>query len=408
VAGESGVSVSPLTVAYLGSLGFESIFSRDVPKLTPAQIAAIESPRLDSIRANIEAGTVGNVRIPGWQQTVVDLYNARAEGVRQTIERENLAIPVPALITVAAPPVAPPPVAPPPVVTAPPVVIEPPPRVVTGEVLTPSQRVAYDTALRQFKTGELLVKFGGKGSVGGALRLGAALWEKFGKEILIENAQKAAAAKARAASKGPLGRKAKTAKRGKIRRPPRPPQPPKPPRPQVPDAVRQAKAQTRANRVARSLPDQREQLTQQASKGPSTRSGTRNSKQQTGKQTNTGRQPVLTRSQMLGIGSALTAGLAGSAKLLQQAGNALGKGNPFAGITGPQPNLQTQLQPETGFGGAGNTLTKTRTAEGNKDDRQCRIVCRKTGKKKKKKKSRKVCIDKGTLTKFVKSTIKGK
>lgn len=305
-------------------------------------------------------------------------------------------------VTTAPPPIAPPPIAPP-TVTTPPAVIEPPPRVVTGEVLTPSQRIAYDEALRQFKTGELLAKYGGKGSVGGALRLGAALWQEFGAEILIENAQKAAAAKARAAAaearKGPLGRRAKTAKSGKIKRPPQPPQPPQPPNARrsspVADAQRQAKAQMMANKIT---PKPADSAAKTESKGPKARRGP-------GSRANTGQkaknQRPLTRSQMLGIGSSLLVNAVSASQLLKNAGASLA-------FSSSAPDLQTQLQPATSSGGAGLTGTQTGTAEGNKD-RECRIVCRRKGqRRKKKKRNRKVCIDKGTLTKFVKSTIKGK
>ena len=303
---------------------------------------------------------------------------------------------------VAPPPVAPPPVAPP-IVTAPPVVIEPPPRVVTGEVLTPSQRIAYDEALRQLKTAELLGKYGGRGSVGGALRLGAALWQEFGQEILIENAQKEAQAKAKAAAeearKGPLGRRQKTAKRGKIKRPPQPPQPPQPPNARrsspVADAQRQAKAQMMANKIT---PKPADSAAKTESKGPKARRGP-------GSRANTGQksknQRPLTRSQMLGIGSSLLVNAVSASQLLKNAGASLA-------FSSSAPDLQTQLQPATSSGGAGLTGTQTGTAEGNKD-RECRIVCRRKGqRRKKKKRNRKVCIDKGTLTKFVKSTIKGK
>lgn len=310
-------------------------------------------------------------------------------------------------VTTAPPPIAPPPIAPP-TVTTPPAVIEPPPRVVTGEVLTASQKIAYDEALRQFRTFEGLAKYGGKGSVGGALRLGAALWQEFGQEILIENAQKAAAAKARAAAaearKGPLGRRAKTAKSGKIKRPPQPPSPGKPPSPgqrsPVADAANQAKAQIAA---ARLTPKAEDFAGKVQSKGPQTRLRGANRPVVGPTATN---QPVLTRSQMLGIGFAGAAALAavlgpkGSQQLLKSAEETLATPN-------PKPDLQTQLQPATGSSGGGQLGTQTRTAEGNKGER-CRIVCRKTGKRKNKKRSRKVCIDKGTLTKFVKSTIKGK
>ena len=297
---------------------------------------------------------------------------------------------------------APPPIAPP-TVTTPPAVIEPPPRVVTGEVLTPSQRIAYDEALRQLKTAELLGKYGGRGSVGGALRLGAALWQEFGQEILIENAQKEAQAKAKAAAeearKGPLGRRQKTAKRGKIKRPPQPPQPPQPPNARrsspVADAQRQAKAQMMANKIT---PKPADSAAKTESKGPKARRGP-------GSRANTGQkaknQRPLTRSQMLGIGSSLLVNAVSASQLLKNAGASLA-------FSSSAPDLQTQLQPATSSGGAGLTGTQTRTAEGNKD-RECRIVCRRKGqRRKKKKRNRKVCIDKGTLTKFVKSTIKGK
>lgn len=305
-------------------------------------------------------------------------------------------------VTTAPPPIAPPPIAPP-TVTTPPAVIEPPPRVVTGEVLTPSQRIAYDEALRQLKTAELLGKYGGRGSVGGALRLGAALWQEFGQEILIENAQKEAQAKAKAAAeearKGPLGRRQKTAKRGKIKRPPQPPQPPQPPNARrsspVADAQRQAKAQMMANKIT---PKPADSAAKTESKGPKARRGP-------GSRANTGQkaknQRPLTRSQMLGIGSSLLVNAVSASQLLKNAGASLA-------FSSSAPDLQTQLQPATSSGGAGLTGTQTGTAEGNKD-RECRIVCRRKGqRRKKKKRNRKVCIDKGTLTKFVKSTIKGK
>jgi len=309
-------------------------------------------------------------------------------------------------VTTAPPPIAPPPIAPP-TVTTPPAVIEPPPRVVTGEVLTPSQRIAYDEALRQFKTGELLAKYGGKGSVGGALRLGAALWQEFGAEILIENAQKAAAAKAKAAAaearKGPLGRRAATAKSGKIKRPPQPPRPPRPPIARqtspIADAGRQAKAQTAAARIT---PKAEDLSAKARGKGPQRRL-TGSNRPAVGPAAT--KQPILTRSQWLGIGSAAAAAL--SAAIGPKAAAMLKSAGETVAALNPQTNLQTQLQPASGFSGGGRFGTKTGTAEGSKGE-QCRIVCRKPGKRKKKKRSRKVCIDKGTLTKFVKSTLKGK
>ena len=304
-------------------------------------------------------------------------------------------------------PVAPPPVAPPPIVTTPPVLTEAPPRVVTGEVLTPSQRIAYDEALRQFKTGELLAKYGGKGSVGGALRLGAALWQEFGAEILIENAQKAAAAKAKAAAaearKGPLGRRTATAKSGKIKRPPQPPRPPRPPIARqtspIADAGRQAKAQTAAARIT---PKAEDLSAKARGKGPQRRL-TGSNRPAVGPAAT--KQPILTRSQWLGIGSAGAAAL--SAAIGPKAAAMLKSAGETVAALNPQTDLQTQLQPASGFSGGGRLGSKTGTAEGSKGE-QCRIVCRKPGKRKKKKRSRKVCIDKGTLTKFVKSTLKGK
>lgn len=372
---------------------------------SPEELAKLRVERLErQLELNRPNRIGGSVEIP--RRAVEEVYQAD-RGSRQTQytpearawlaaelirSRERLAAFRP-------PPIAPPPIAPP-VVTSPPVVLEPPPRLVVGEVLTPSQKIAYDTALRQFQTVEKLRVFGGRGSVGGALRLGAALWEEFGAEILLENAEKAERARRAAVDaelrKGPLGRRAKTAKRGRIARPPKPPKPPKPPnrvdRARA-AAVSQAKAQVQANQVIAKAEDFG---SKPQSKGPSSRAGSRN---RPGAQPTTANQRPLTRSQMLGIGSAVIAGVQTAGNLLSSAGNTLV--SPFS-----SPNLQTQLQPQTGSGGAGNLYTKTRTAEGQKGE-QCRVVCRKSGKKKKKKQSRKVCIDKGTLTKFVKSTLTG-
>lgn len=75
---------------------------------------------------------------------------------------------------------------------------------------------------------------------------------------------------------------------------------------------------------------------------------------------------------------------------------------PIAGLVGSDLPTQaaTQLASTIGTGSTIGTRTGAET---------CYTVCRsRNQKKKKKKKDRKVCIDKGTLTKFVKSTIKGK
>lgn len=272
-----------------------------------------------------------------------------------------------------------------PTVTAPtpsPIVTAPtPPRIVTGDVLTEAERIKYDMAREQVRAVRNLERFGGRGSVGAALALGAALWAEFGAEILVENAARAAKAdaeaRAKAARKGPLTRRYKTAKRGKIRRETAPAVP-KVPSDSWPQAAEPA--QKAAERVQR---DQKaaERVQQAAERVQTTKKPTK------------ARQ--LTRSELLGVVAAvLSSGKVRFKSLLTQAESVLS-------ATAPA----TQTQSQTSLGGGGNILTTNRTTEGK---RNCYQVCRtKNRQRKKKKRSRKVCIDKGSLTKLVKSITTG-
>lgn len=298
-------------------------------------------------------------------------------------------------------PSVPGPTIPGPTVTTPPAVIEPGPRVVTGEVLSRADKVAYDLARDALIRFEELRKWGGPGSVGGALRLGAAIWSEFGAEIIAENAAKAEAAARRNEQlrKGPATRRQATAKRGKIKRPGKPPEPPilggtgnKATAKAVPKPV-QPPTLPRTEKLPVASAQEVAQEAARADKVAASGSANSSSSSAPGK----ARQ--LTRSELLGV---VLGSIVGGKTVFK---NLLGEAAGVLAATNPATGARTDLQTATGSGGAGNLLTQAGTAEG---QQKCFQVCRTTGKRKKRKKrDRRVCVDKGSLTKLFKSTLRG-
>lgn len=297
-------------------------------------------------------------------------------------------------------PTVPSPTIPGPTVSTPPAVIQPGPRVVTGEVLSEADRIVYEMNKEAARTLETMGKFGGRGAVGGALRLGAAIWSEFGAEILAENAAKAEAAAQRDAQlrKGPRTRRAKTAKRGKIRRT-QPPQPPglgdsvkPPPRREPPRSINQRKIDQPINAPIDQA-RKAEKAAETAAKAAKSAKGPSSSSARSPKFSQNVKLSSLTRPELAGV--ALTA----AASALVAGAKSLASGTSSAVSSLVESASQPRTQ--TGSGGSLFTRTQARTTEGNQ---KCYTVCRKTNqKRKKKKRDRRVCVDKGTLTKFVNS-----
>ena len=292
--------------------------------------------------------------------------------------------------------VAPPPVSAPvpgPVVVgAPPATIPAPPPVLEGELLTGSQRIAYDLAKDSLQQASLLRKYGGMiGGNANAARLGLALWNEFGPEILAENAAKENAAREReqreadaVLRKGPSTRRAATTKSGKIKRPPEPPRPPpsdRTPRVSAPDQAklqRSAVAQIADARKASQLQEIRTTATRRelpaSSPGTSTGTGT-------GTGTGTAQTP--------GMRSYWTMGLAAASLLATPLKS---KTSSLTSLLGGLLGIANQLQTDLGEPG-----------------QQCRTVCKAAPKKRKQKRGKrkkKICVGESSLLSFIKKPTK--
>jgi len=302
---------------------------------------------------------------------------------------------------VVAPPVVAPPVPGPVAVGTPPATIPAPPPVLEGEVLTGSQRIAYDLAKDAVQKTNLLRKYGGMiGGNANAARLGLALWREFGPEILAENAAKENAAREReqreadaVLRKGPSTRRAATTKSGKIKRPPEPPRPPpsdRTPRVGAPDQAklqRSAIAQIADARKASQLREIRTTATRRELPASSPATSTSTS---TGTGTGTKQTP--------GMRSYWTMGLAAASLLA----------TPLKSKTSSLTSLLGGLLTKPGGGGLLGTANHLQTDLG-EPGQQCRTVCKPAPKKRKQKRGKrkkKICVGESSLLSFIRKPTK--